>query len=533
LDQALAQLVESGLAFRQGTPPNAVYTFKHALVQDAAYDSLLRRRRQELHAKIAKAIEERFPNIGATEPELLAHHYTEAKQPDKAIPLWRKAGSLALGRTALTEAIAQLNKGLELVAALPPSGERDGSELDLRTLLGTAWMALKGWPAQEVWNSLHPALGLAHSLRRNDALLPILWGLFGHVQTRGRVAESLRWVTQLMNAAETYRDPDPLILGHYAAAITHFWLGDPIKAREHADRVLALYSEERHGHLVGILNSDPKTVSLVYSALLTWILGYPEQAVSIAEAGAAHARRRGHPFDLCWALTTGALVFDYLHEPDEWLKRVAEADRMARENSLPFVTAFLVSASSGIALIRKGQTTEGTALLERGLTVWEEGGGRGSSPYYKSALAEGMAQLGDLAGALGLIDEVIAQIERPGWEERHYYAETLRIKGWLISLKGDLEAAEIAYVASLDWARQQEAKSWELRTATSYARLMCDQGRAREAHDLLAPVYGWFTEGFATKDLKEAKALLDELADAPALPASAGLAARDAGVDGA
>jgi predicted ATPase len=173
--------------------------------------------------------------------------------------------------------------------------------------------------------------------------------------------------------------------------------------------------------------------------------------------------------------------------------------------------------------MRKGQTAEGTALLERGLAVWEKGGGGVGNPYLRSVLGEGMAQLGDVAGALDLVDEAIAKIERPGWEERCHFAETLRIKGWLLSLKGDPEGAERAYIASLDWARQRQAKSWELRTATSYARLMRDQGRAREAHDLLAPVYAWFTEGFATKDLKDAKALLDELetSGAPA-PAAQG-----------
>ncbi len=261
LDQALAQLVELGLAFQQGTPPDAVYAFKHALVQDAAYDSLLRRRRQELHGKIAGVIEERFPNIGATEPELLARHYTEAKQPEKAIPLWQKAGSLALGHMALVEAIAHLNKGLELVAALPASAERDGSELELRIVLGAAWIALKGWPAQEVWDSLHPALGLANALHRDDALLPILWGLFSHVLCRGRVAELLHWVTRVMNAAETYGNADLLIAGHCTAVLTHFFLGDAIKTREHADHLLALYSVDRHGHLLGI--QDPKIQSLV------------------------------------------------------------------------------------------------------------------------------------------------------------------------------------------------------------------------------------------------------------------------------
>ena len=185
---------------------------------------------------------------------------------------------------------------------------------------------------------------------------------------------------------------------------------------------------------------------------------------------------------------------------------------MARENSLPFLTESLVPACSGTALIRKGQVAEGMRSLEKALAAWEADGGRQGTPSTKSVLAEGTAQLGDLPGALVLIDEAIAQIERPGWEERHYFAEALRIKGRLLSLKGDPPGAERAYIASLDWARTQQAKSWELRTATSYARLMRDQARAREAYELLASVYGWFAEGFATNDLKEAKTLLDELA---------------------
>jgi hypothetical protein len=288
-----------------------------------------------------------------------------------------------------------------------------------------------------------------------------------------------------MNTAETSGDPDLLIAGHSASVLAHVYLGVPIKAREHADQVLGLYGEERNGYLFG--NSDPKTGSLGNLAAATWMLGYPEQAVRFSVAAYDHARRRGHPFDLGWALTFGAQVFDHLREPDEWLKRIEEADRLGRENSLPVVTEMWVPGCSGVALIRKGQTAEGTALLKRGIVVWEASGGRAVSPYWKSVLAEGVAQPGDLNGALALVDEAIAQVERPGWEERYYYAETLRIKGWLLSLNSDSEAAERAYIASLDWARTQQAKSWELRTATSYARLMRDQGRAREAHDLLAP----------------------------------------------
>src|SRR5690242_1967934 len=181
LDDALARLYESGLAFRRGTPPDAVYTFKHALVQDAAYDSLLKRRRQELHAKIARVIGQRFPNITTTEPEVLAHHLTEASQIEAAIPLWQKSGELALKRMALTDAISHLNQVLELVGTPPGSSQRDITELRMRILLGTAQMGLKGWAAPEVWTSLYPALALAKSLKRHDALTPILWGLTSSV----------------------------------------------------------------------------------------------------------------------------------------------------------------------------------------------------------------------------------------------------------------------------------------------------------------------------------------------------------------
>jgi len=199
------------------------------------------------------------------------------------------------------------------------------------------------------------------------------------------------------------------------------------------------------------------------------MLGYPERAVRLCDAAHEEARRRRHPFNLAWALTKGAQVLDFLREPDELLERVTEADRVGRENNLPFMTQCFVPIFSGIGLIRKGQVAEGTALLKRGISVWEQSGGRVASPGFKSVLAEGMAQAGDLAGALVLIDEAIAQIERPGWEERYYYAEALRIRAQLLTLKGDTEGAERAYTASLDWARKQQAKSWELRTATSYA----------------------------------------------------------------
>src|SRR6476620_560165 len=234
LDDALARLCESGLTFRHGTPPDVIYTFKHALVQDAAYDSLLKRRRQELHAKIASVIEAKFPNIKATEPEVLAHHLAAAGLAEAAIPIWQAAGELALRRMALPEAISHLNQGLALIATLPRSSQRDTSELGLRIVLGTAWVALKGWATPEIWASLHPALALAKSLKRHDALAPIFVGLFTNVVTQGRVAEALPRAQEALDLAKATCDAGLLITGHTRACGSYCWAGDFTKSVEHA-----------------------------------------------------------------------------------------------------------------------------------------------------------------------------------------------------------------------------------------------------------------------------------------------------------
>jgi tetratricopeptide (TPR) repeat protein len=247
------------LAFRRGTPPDAIYTFKHALVQDAAYDSLLKSRRQELLGKIARVIDQRFSSIKTTEPEVLAHHLTEAGLAESAIPLWQAAGDLASKRMALTEAIVHLNRGLELVSSLPWSSQRDASELGLRSSLGTAWMALKGWATSEVWTNLHPALALAKSLERHDALAPVLWGLTANVLNQGRVAESLPWVEEMLDLAEATGDADLLIAGFGLASTCYCYAGELTRVLDYGDKVRDLYDAETHRHLADILNHDPKT----------------------------------------------------------------------------------------------------------------------------------------------------------------------------------------------------------------------------------------------------------------------------------
>ena len=361
-----------------------IYTFKHALVQDAAYDSLLKSRRQELHAKIARVIEQRFPNIKITEPEVLAHHLTAAGLAEAAIPLWQAAGELALKRMALTEAIAHLNQGLELVSTLPRSSQRDASELGLRSLLGTAWLALKGWAAPEVWTSLHPALALAKSLERHDALAPIFWGLTSNVLTQGRVAESLPWAQEMLDIAKATGDPDLLIAGHTLACACYCYAGEFTKALEHADKVLDLYDAEKHRHLADILNHDPKTAAGIFGSISTWILGYPDRALRLNDEKDAHARRRGHPFDLGFALTYGAHEFDHRFTHEDLRKRAEECERLGRENSLPVLWAMLAPMLYGLALIREGKPAEGIAPLKAGIAFWEASGGKVRSPTLES-----------------------------------------------------------------------------------------------------------------------------------------------------
>ena len=472
---------------------------------------MLKSRRQELHAKIARVIEVRFPNVQTAEPEVLAHHLTEAGLAEAAIPLWQAAGELALKRLALTEAIAHLNQGLELVSALPQSSQRDASELGLRSRLGSTWMALKGWQAQEVWTTLHPALALAKSLKLHDVLAPILAGLTRNISSQGRVAEALPWVEEMLDIAKPTGDSDLLVAGHALACTCYYFAGELTKVLEHADQVLALYDDENHRHLADSLNSDPKTTASIFVSICTWMLGYPDRALRLSDEKDAHARRHGHPFNLGYALTTGAHEFDYRVTHEDLRKRAEECERLGRENSLPVMWAFLAPISYGLALVREGKVAEGIVPLKTGIAVWESSGGKVRSPIWNAFLAEAMALTGDLDNALHLIDAQIIEINRRGCEQRLYYAEILRLKGWVLSLKSDPEGAERNFLASLDWARRQQAKSWELRTSTSLARLWQSQGKRQEAYELLAPVYGWFTEGFDTKDLLDAKSLLGEL----------------------
>jgi class 3 adenylate cyclase len=508
---ALRKLTDAGLLYQRGGPPDATYRFKHALVQDAAYESLLKSKRQQMHARIAQVLATEFADRTASEPELLAHHHTQARNLEAAIAWWRQAGELALRRMALREAAAHLDRALGLIEQLPPSPQRDRLELSVRELLNGVWIAWRGWSAIEVTRNATEILKLASGRDQPEGLLMGLYGLWISTLTQGRVADALEWAQRLLAEGAKTGHLDLKVLGHTAAMVSYFYLGRLIAAREHGERVIALYDPQRADRWTQLTGHDTKSVFLGWSAHWTWMLGHPDRAVRISDEKDAHARSLGHALDLGYALTVGAYPFDYRCEAAQLSERVGEADRLAREHEIPIIYEVMVPQVEGLVRLRSGQLAEAVARLREGIESWQRLGGHTRVPYLRAALAEALSLQGNLDAALAVIDQALEQIERPGWQERSHLAEVLRLKGWILMKRGRDDEAEAALRASIAWAREQQARSWELRSATALAELLRERGRCDAARELLAPVYGWFTEGFDTHDLVAARTLLETL----------------------
>lgn len=511
LEEALAELVSAGLALRREAAGEATYVFRHALLHETAYESMLPSRRRKLHARIAEALETRFPEVAAASPEAAARHLTLAGAPEAAAARWLEAGAGALRRMALPEAISHLEAGLALVPDLPASAERDRRELGLRRALGAAWMAAKGWPAPEARAALLPALKLTAAAAPRD-MLAVHWGVWSNTLSQGRVAEAAGWAERLSEMAARAGDGALSITAELMFCVTRFWLGEPAAARAHGRAVLAAYEAEAHGGLVHEINHDPKTGAGVYLAQAEWMLGFPDRAAEVQAATLAHARARGHVFDLGFALAAGSDVHDYRGAPELQREAADECRRLGLEHSLPVLSEAMAPLRCGVSLIRAGAAAEGAAMLGAALEAREAAGGfGGSNPWLRAVLAEGLAATGDLAAARLAAARSLEQIGRPGWGERSHLAEALRIDGRIAELGGAAEAAEARYREALAVASGQGALSWELRAATSLALLLGRSGRAEEGRGPLAAALGRFTEGFGTRDFERARAAFDGL----------------------
>lgn len=507
----LETLISAELVTRAGGSSTDLYRFKHALIQDAAYDSLLKSTRAKMHGRIAQILETAFADRVTNTPERVAHHHTQAGNLSEAIPLWRQAGTLAVKRVALQEAVAHFQKGLTLIHQLSPSQERDRIELTIREPLNAAWTGLRGWAAPEVGENAAAVLRLAERQEDSQSLMLAMWWVWTSTITQGKIADSEQWADRLLAKGRADGGIDLRIFGHATAMVQHFLSGRLTESRIHSDHALDLWEPKDANRWIQLTAFDMRTFVEVYACQLIWIMGYPEQAKRLSDECVAYARSSGHIFNLVWALTFSAYVFAYRREPERLLERVEEAERLAREQGLAFISEVSVPQAKGIAELQRGQVPVAISLLKQGIERWTRTGGNVRIPLIKTALAEALEKSGDPYRALELIQECLKQIEAPHGQERLWLAEVLRCKASIL-MEMDREAeAEALLRSALACAQEQRARSWELRSAVTLARLLARKGHLGEARILLAPVYESFTEGRDTADLIEAGQLLGEL----------------------
>jgi class 3 adenylate cyclase/tetratricopeptide (TPR) repeat protein len=509
LDDALAHLARADLIIRRGTAPDVEYTFKHALVQDTAYSTLLRSRRQQLHGRIATTLESRFPEIVTAHPELVAQHYAEAGMPDKSVGYLLKAGQQAIARSAMTEAVAQLQQGLSLLASLPDSPWHRRQELELLLALGRALFAAKGWAARAVGETYARAGILAEQLDRSDCLIPLLCGRWAFHLVRSELRLALSLTERIERIGKAQDDVALRLLGHLGHGVTRFHLGEFAAARALLEQCHGLNDPAHRAVCAAVMAEDPHARMLAYLAWTLTYLGYIDQGRSRINDALTEARRLRHAYPLGLLLALAAVIESATGSPHEAKQRAEETVALANEHGFPLHLA-LGNVHLGGALTALGQAPKGLTLITDGLAMYRATGAVLHTPWMLIRVAEGHVRLGQPIEGLECFAEAAQVIETT--DERREEAELHRVRGDLLNATGDRAAAEQCYHQALAVARRQSAKLFELRAATSLARLWRDQGKRHEARDLLAPVYGWFTEGFDTPVLKDAKASLDQLA---------------------
>jgi predicted ATPase len=501
-------LVEAEFLYQQGLPPQATYRFKHALIQEAAYQSLLKSTRQRYHQRIAQVLVERFPETAETQPELLAHHYTEAGLREQAIPCWQHAGQRALQRSANLEAASHVTMGLDVLSTLPETHERAQQELALQIMLGAALGATQGQQAME--RIYARACELARQVGSTPELFPALWGFWYAHMARGQMAQARELAEEFLELARQRQDPLVLAAGHRMLANTAWAQGELVQAQAHCRQGLAFYDPEQHRASVVSYGQDSGVVCGWIGALTLWVLGYPDQALHGMEETLALARGLAHPLSVAQTLHFSA----HLHQ----LRREPPAARAQAEATLALCTEQGFGAYGawcllpwGWAVAQQGEVAEGIAHIRQGLAAWRATGAGAALPWFLALLGEAYGKVGQLDKGLRALEEALAAVQHN--EEHHYEAEVYRLKGELLlqDAPAHQEEAEENFRQALAVAGRQGAKSWELRAAMSLSRLWQQQGKRDEARELLAPIYGWFTEGFDTADLQEAQTLLAEL----------------------
>ncbi|ETW99556.1 MAG: hypothetical protein ETSY1_14565 [Candidatus Entotheonella factor] len=510
LQEGLRQLTTAEIVFQRGLPPQARYVFKHALIQDTAYASILKRQRQAMHERIAQVLESWAAETVETQPEVLAYHYTEAERHEQAIPYWQRAGDRAMAQSAHHEAMSHFNTGLSLLATRPETEARNRLELSLQMALGPALMAIHGYGAEAVERTYARAQTLCGQLG-NDApdRFPVLRGLAFFNIVKGALAQAQEVSEQLLELAREQDDTALEMEAYPTLAMVLIYRGEFRRALDYAERGLALFDPQEHREHVARWGQAPGLVCLAMSAWALWSLGYPDQAVAQSRHAIALAQQLAHPYSL--ALTYGHAA--RLHQ----LRRDVQATQEQAQVCIDLCTEHeftywltQVDIIRQWALMSQTQDVEGLSTMRQALDAYGETGAVLNQTHWLALLMEACWEVEQVEEGSQVLHEALAVVEQTG--ERYYEAELHRLVGefWLRQERPDVKRAEDALQHGLQIAREQEAKSFELRVAMSLARLWQQQGKRGAARDLLAPVYHWFTEGLDAADLQQAKALLDE-----------------------
>jgi predicted ATPase len=511
LQHELGRLVEAEIVYQRGLPPHATYIFKHALIQDAAYQSLLKSTRQQYHQRIAQVLETQFTESAETQPELVVYHCMEAGLTAQSVSYWHKAAQRAVERSAHEEALAHLRQGLALLAMLPETPQRLQREVDMLIVLGASLSATKGYAAPEVKQTYTRAQQLCEHLEDSSQLFLVLRGLWNNYLVRAELQTAHALGEQLLTLAQQIQDSAMLVAAHRALGVTLLHLGAVVSAHTHFVQGIQLYDAQQHRAAVFLYGEDVGVICHSFAPWTLWYLGYPEQGLARSQEAVTLAQQCAHPLSLSFALSLAA-GFHQLRCEEHTAQEYAEAAiRLTTEQGFPHWRAYSAILRAWV-LAHQGQAQEGVEQINQGLRAYRATGAELWRPYLLALLAEAHGTIGEREEGLTLLTEALTLVDITG--QRCYEAELYRLQGaLLLQQSSDHQTeAESAFHHALDIARNQQGKSFELRAATSLARLWQEQGKRQEAHDLLAPVYGWFTEGFDTLDLMDAKSLLEALA---------------------
>lgn len=510
LQTALAHLQAREFLYPTAFAPDSAYTFKHALTQDVAYQSLLSTTRRHFHQRIAQALIENFPATVAAEPERLARHYTEAGLYEQAISYWQRAGQLAIERSAHVEATVHLTKGLEMLTSVPRTSVRLQQELMLQQALGVSLQATKGFAAPEVEQIYKRAWELCQQVGETQQLFSVLRGFRLYYTTRGEIRKARELAEQLLCHAQQQREVALIMEAHWVLGAAVFWFGEFALACNHFEQGMALHRVQGHHVRPLLRESDPRLACLSFWGRSLWALGYPQQARERIQESLTLARQRAHPLSLAWTLSSAAFLYMYLWDTNTVRNLAETLIALSKEQRFVQWEAF-GTMFRGWALAMQGFGHQGRYELHQGLTAFRDTGAEVTLSHWLAMLAEACGVTGHATEGVDILNGSLKWVNRTGI--RYHKAALYLLKGELLLKRTvvDEDAAETCFHQALNVARHQEAKSWELRAAMSLARLWQRQDRRQQARDLLASVYDWFTEGFDTVDLQEAEALLDDL----------------------